>query len=184
MQGQKRLQLFSGRSWIEVGKIIVYTKNRDFRMIGSCKRKGSSVAKHIRWLWMLNAPHILTKENFLNSLLQSDTGKRVKRYIVRIVDTINNGIPSSSSLKTVTSIVTTRKARTNEKASSASSASSSYVSSPVVRLTPAAMQMRQLETYKVLAESENAKIIFLPGPNSAAMNLDNVTANLAADMMK
>lgn len=44
--------------------------------------------------------------------------------------------------------------------------------------TPAAMQMRQLETYKILAESENAKIIFMPG---MAGTLDNVTANLVAD---
>jgi erythrocyte band 7 integral membrane protein len=45
--------------------------------------------------------------------------------------------------------------------------------------TPAAMQMRQLETYKILAESENAKIIFMPGTP-----LDNVTANLVGNQCK
>lgn len=43
--------------------------------------------------------------------------------------------------------------------------------------TPAAMQMRQLETYKVLAESENAKIIFMPSFSSQSM-ADNFTANV------
>lgn len=43
--------------------------------------------------------------------------------------------------------------------------------------TPAAMQMRQLETYKVLAESENAKIIFMPSLNSQSM-ADNFAANV------
>jgi hypothetical protein len=55
--------------------------------------------------------------------------------------------------------------------------------------TPAAMQLRMLETYKVLSESRNAKIIFLPSLNSAqsgaasapvetGSGLDNLTANL------
>lgn len=120
--------------------LSVYTKNRDFRMIGSCKRKGSSVAKQIRWLWMLELPLVLTKEIFLNSLLQSDAGKTVNRYIVRVVDTINNGIPSSSSLKTATSIVTTRKP---EKKPTTTSSSSPAVSGPVMRLTSIAQSVGQ-----------------------------------------
>ena len=39
--------------------------------------------------------------------------------------------------------------------------------------TPAAMQMRLLETYKILAESQNAKIIFMPN-----QSMDNLTANI------
>lgn len=45
--------------------------------------------------------------------------------------------------------------------------------------TPAAMQMRELETYKILAESENAKIIFMPQSQSRTP-LDNLTANIVA----
>lgn len=47
--------------------------------------------------------------------------------------------------------------------------------------TPAAMQMRVLETYKVLAESKNSKIIFLPLPDS---KMDNLTANLVGDNLQ
>lgn len=46
--------------------------------------------------------------------------------------------------------------------------------------TPAAMQMRMLETYKVLAESQNSKIIFLP----TTSNFDNLTANILANEVK
>lgn len=41
--------------------------------------------------------------------------------------------------------------------------------------TPAAMQMRQLETYKTLSESQNSKIIFMPNTIS---NIDNISANI------
>ena len=44
--------------------------------------------------------------------------------------------------------------------------------------TPAAMQMRQLETYKVLAESENAKIIFMPAASD--LRQDTFNANIVA----
>jgi hypothetical protein len=85
--------------------LSVYTKNRDFRMIGSCKRKGSSTAKQIRWLWMLNKANELTKEIFFESLLQGEAGMTgFERYIINVVDTINGGIPLSSSLKTVCAI--------------------------------------------------------------------------------
>lgn len=42
--------------------------------------------------------------------------------------------------------------------------------------TPSAMQIRLLDTYRMIAESENAKIIFLPA--SATTGLDNLTANM------
>ena len=45
--------------------------------------------------------------------------------------------------------------------------------------TPAAMQMRMLETYKVLAESENSKIIFMP-----STQVDNITANVIGDALR
>ena len=44
--------------------------------------------------------------------------------------------------------------------------------------TPAAMQLRMLETYKVLSESQNAKIIFLPSLSTQNEPIDNLTANL------
>lgn len=47
--------------------------------------------------------------------------------------------------------------------------------------TPAAMQMRLLETYKVLAESQNTKVIFLP---MNPRDLDNVSANIVANQMQ
>jgi len=55
--------------------------------------------------------------------------------------------------------------------------------------TPAAMQMRMLETYKVLAESENSKIIFMPAlptsfSESKTLNMDPMMANIVADMAK
>lgn len=46
--------------------------------------------------------------------------------------------------------------------------------------SPAALQMGLLETYKHLAESENAKIIFLP---MDYRNLDNLTANIVGNEM-
>lgn len=48
----------------------VYTKNRDFRLIGSCKRKGCREAKHIRWLWLENQPNQLNEELFFKCLVQ------------------------------------------------------------------------------------------------------------------
>lgn len=43
--------------------------------------------------------------------------------------------------------------------------------------SPAAMQMRTLETYKILGESANAKIIFMPG----VTNIDPLVANIVAN---
>ena len=46
--------------------------------------------------------------------------------------------------------------------------------------TPAAMQIRMLETYKALAESENSKIIFLPADYG---NMNNLAANLVGNQV-
>ena len=80
----------------------VYTKNRDFRVIGSCKRKGClSTSTQLRWLWVEGKPRQLTKELFLSGLIQRQKCEEpVKYHIHRIVDTINDGVPSSSSLRT------------------------------------------------------------------------------------
>lgn len=86
----------------------VYTKNRDFRLIGSCKRKGCETAKHIRWLWLDKNPSQLTKEVFFKSLVQRNL-EPVKYYITRVIDTINDGIPMSSSLTRTTTLRTVSK---------------------------------------------------------------------------
>lgn len=44
--------------------------------------------------------------------------------------------------------------------------------------TPAAMQMRMLDAYKVLAESQNAKIIFMPGIGGGNLGIDGKTSHL------
>jgi len=47
--------------------------------------------------------------------------------------------------------------------------------------TPAAMQIRTLETYKILAESDNSKLIFLPAPsNNTDMFINTAASNLIA----
>jgi hypothetical protein len=78
----------------------VYTKFRDFRLIGSCKRKGCADPKtRLRWLWKEGKRGVLTKEDFLDCLIQRT---HISNDIIgaNIVDTINNGIPYSSSLRT------------------------------------------------------------------------------------
>lgn len=80
--------------------LAVYTKFRDFRLIGSCKRKGCDNPKTLlRWLWLENKVGVMSREIFKDCLIQNTTGK--ERYsLCYILDTINNGIPCSSSLKT------------------------------------------------------------------------------------
>lgn len=72
----------------------VYTKNRDFRLIGSCKRKNCATANPIRWLWMDNLPSVLTEEVFFASLIQRCPPS--KYHIARVIDTLNDGVPISS----------------------------------------------------------------------------------------
>jgi hypothetical protein len=85
----------------------VYTKNRVFRLIGSCKRKGCASANPIRWLWMDGRPGVLTAEIFLNALVQRTT-RPIDLLITRVVDTINGGVPTSSSLRTAEPASVTR----------------------------------------------------------------------------
>lgn len=78
----------------------VYTKNRDFRLIGSCKRKGCSSNMFLRWLWVEEKERILTKDLFLKGLIQNADDNLITSHLHCVVDTINDGIPSSSSLRT------------------------------------------------------------------------------------
>jgi hypothetical protein len=80
----------------------VYTKFRDFRLIGSCKRKGcSNPNTPLRWLWLQGKKKQLSKELFLQCLIQNTHGDEIIQTIgSSIFDTINGGIPYSSSLRT------------------------------------------------------------------------------------
>lgn len=80
----------------------VYTKNRDFRVLGSCKRKGcQSQQTQLRWLWEHSRPGELTKELFLKSLIQNCDDSTVQVHIHNVWDYRSlDGIPFSSSLRT------------------------------------------------------------------------------------
>lgn len=76
----------------------VYTKGRDFRLLGSRKR----VSTEKRWLWIEGKDEILTKEDFFDSLIQYQPhDQKIKYLISNVPDTLNNGVPLSSSLRTV-----------------------------------------------------------------------------------
>lgn len=87
----------------------VYTKGRDFRLLGSYKRASgnpNSVKSNIgipkRYLWIEGKSNMLTIQDFFNTLIQfQPKPKQIKYIIAHIVDTINGGIPQSSSLRTV-----------------------------------------------------------------------------------
>lgn len=84
----------------------VYTKGRDFRLLGSYKRANGGIGVPKRFLWLENKPDVLSYVDFFNTLIQfQPKPKRIKIYIAHIVDTINGGIPQSSSLRTVMPIV-------------------------------------------------------------------------------
>jgi hypothetical protein len=74
----------------------VYTKGRDFRLIGSRKRIGSSK----RWLWLEHHPNVITQNLFMDTLIQYKP-KPIKYMVSHIIDTLNNGNPISSSLRTI-----------------------------------------------------------------------------------
>jgi hypothetical protein len=75
------------KSIIDVG---IYTRNRDFRLVGSCKKTNSSP----RWLTLHNMKS-LTFDDFKSTLV---TCPHPTKYLVcRIIDVINDGIPLSSS---------------------------------------------------------------------------------------
>jgi hypothetical protein len=77
----------------------VYTKNRDFRLVGSCKRKDCSTANPIRWLWMEGQPNVLNQDIVMSSLIQR-CNRPIRYHIAKVIDTLNGGIPFSSSLST------------------------------------------------------------------------------------
>jgi len=95
-------QSATSRNKVCILDFAVYTKNRDFRIIGSCKRKGCNTSKTLlRWLWVEGSPGQLTKQLFLDGLIQNSSGEdSVSIHLHRVVDTINGGIPGSSSLRT------------------------------------------------------------------------------------
>jgi len=84
----------------------VYTKGRDFRLLGSYKRAGNDdVNKKQRFLWLFNKPGVLTDKDFFDTLIQFQPKPSTIRYLVcHITDTINGGNPMSSSLRTVAPI--------------------------------------------------------------------------------
>lgn len=95
----------------------VYTKHRDFRIIGSCKRKGCNDPKTaLRWMWKepnglgglgTSTGKIgeLTKELFLECLIQNTNELKTRYTIARIIDPASDdGIPFSSSLRTAISV--------------------------------------------------------------------------------
>lgn len=93
----------------------VYTKGRDFRLLGSYKRAtgtSSNIGKSNigksnigipkRFLWIEGKSNMLNVQDFFNTLIQfQPKPKQIKYIIAHIVDTINGGIPQSSSLRTV-----------------------------------------------------------------------------------
>lgn len=80
----------------------VYTKNRDFRVIGSCKRKGcDSPRTQLRWLWVEGRPGELSKKLFLDGLIQNTDDSDVTMHIHSVWDyRAMDGVPFSSSLRT------------------------------------------------------------------------------------
>lgn len=88
----------------------VYTKGRDFRLLGSFKRTGNSTnpGKKKRFLWLHDYPGSLTDKHFFDTLIQFQPKPSTIKYMVcHLVDTINGGIPMSSSLRTVVPVGST-----------------------------------------------------------------------------
>lgn len=76
----------------------VYTKGRDFRLLGSRKR----VSNEHRWLWMEGNPNKLERSDFFDSLIQYQSPDETLKYLIsNVPDTLNNGVPISSSLRTL-----------------------------------------------------------------------------------
>ena len=84
----------------------VYTKGRDFRLLGSYKRAGNSdPSKKKRFLWLYDKPGILNDTDFFDTLIQfQPKPSTIRYYVSHIIDTINGGNPMSSSLRTVVPI--------------------------------------------------------------------------------
>jgi hypothetical protein len=81
----------------------VYTKGRDFRLLGSYKRAGNNdPKKKKRFLWLYNKPGILNDVDFFDTLIQfQPKPSTIRYYVSHIIDTVNGGDPMSSSLRTV-----------------------------------------------------------------------------------
>lgn len=80
----------------------VYTKFRDFRLIGSCKRLGCAKPNAtLRWLWIQNKRGALNKELFMECLIQNTSVWPATWTVEAVYDLRNNGVPCSSSLRTV-----------------------------------------------------------------------------------
>ncbi len=120
--------------------LAVYTKNRDFRLVGSAKRMGSSDPNNtIRWLWTESNAFgglgkdfgqkgaKLSKNLFLSCLIQN-IDENIKYSLCYVYDTINNGNPRSSrfvflsfmllivcSLRTLQPVGTTSNKNTSSK---------------------------------------------------------------------
>ncbi len=76
----------------------VYTKGRDFRLLGSYKRTSTDK----RYLWLEGAPNRLGINDFFDTLIQfQPKPSQIRYYIAHVIDTINGGIPQSSSLRTI-----------------------------------------------------------------------------------
>lgn len=86
--------------------LAVYTKGRDFRLLGSYKRAGTKDPNSTkRFLWIHNKPGLLTDVDFFDTLIQfQPKPAEVSKYVCHITDSINGGIVSSSSLRTVAPI--------------------------------------------------------------------------------
>lgn len=81
----------------------VYTKGRDFRLLGSYKRAGNTDSnKKKRFLWLYDNPGVLNDTGFFDTLIQFQPKPSTIKYLVsHIIDTVNGGVPVSSSLRTV-----------------------------------------------------------------------------------
>lgn len=76
----------------------VYTKGRDFRLLGSRKRVSSTK----RWLWMEGKPRQLNQDDFFDSLIQYQPPDQPVKYLIsNVPDLLNGGVPMSSSLRTL-----------------------------------------------------------------------------------
>lgn len=80
----------------------VYTKGRDFRLLGSYKRAGNTKKEKKRFLWLYKKPGLLRDKDFFDTLIQfQPKPSTIKHYVGHIIDTLNGGTPMSSSLRTV-----------------------------------------------------------------------------------
>lgn len=97
--------------WVFLIDLRVYTKTRDFRILGSCKREKSDQPVPLRWLWLSGRPRELTLAGWLGTLVMRPSGGRPARLVLCVPDTRADGIPMSSSLATLRPISEPRAPR-------------------------------------------------------------------------